>query len=266
MTRSCFFPAIRKEQVFPLGCPSPVHRRSPNVHCALAIPLKIPLTGGAPPSTSPSSRHVLGAGRVKKQVSTPLGGPTLGTRAWPQLGARPTPFARTLLSLTLQPRPAGQDSQTESTQTPRGPLGKASGREEGSLRPESPNYAPGRFPRRPRAPPSPSRTDTPHAPDSAPRRLVASPLPRTQAGTSRAARTERDGVSSLTSQRLVHASNAAIQLEDAQGLHAHAAAAAASELGLPVLSRPSSARPAPSPLVPRRFSSPSPAATGSEGF
>lgn len=37
----------------------------------------------------------------------------------------------------------------------------------------------------------------------------------------------------LTSQRLVHAPNAAVQLEDPQGLHLHAAAAA-SQLGLPV--------------------------------
>lgn len=95
--------------------------------------------------------------------------------------------------------------------------------------------------RPPPAPPHPAFL----SPPPAPRHLA--PPQRPSWDQPQGAKGERDGVCSLTSQRLVHASNAAIQLQDAQGLHAHDAAAAASELGLPV---PISLLPPPA-LLPR---------------
>lgn len=66
----------------------------------------------------------------------------------------------------------------------------------------------------------------------------------------------REAVCPLTSQRVVHATNATVQLQDTQRFHSLATATAAWKLGLPVLRLSYSLCPLPSLLVPRLFSSP----------
>lgn len=70
----------------------------------------------------------------------------------------------------------------------------------------------------------------------------------------------------LTSQRVVHAAHAAVQLQHPQGLHPRASAAAAPELGLPVRRSSSLDRTAPSASGSAAFQFPLLLRLQAEGF
>lgn len=89
-------------------------------------------------------------------------------------------------------------------------------------------------------------------------RPAAPPLGASEREPAAPSESKRSFPSALTSQRVVHATNATVQLQDTQRFHPLATATAAWKLGLPVLRFSYSPLPAPLPsfLVPPLFSSP----------
>lgn len=141
-------------------------------------------------------------------------------------GARPSRSVGTILVSLYSLASQSRTQRIESSKAPHSSFGQGSGRDERSLRLKQreeaarcsgfqDNESP-----IPRSPPLASRGS------AAPWRRSYDPRQR--------GNPERGALCTLTSERLVHAPNAAIQLQDPQGLHPHAVAAAASELGLPV--------------------------------